>query len=60
MWKRSFVQLDDQENQALKDAIIKRHEVVLRNPVEGENVHQTAHPQIHGQMAEKLNRRTIR
>lgn len=54
MWKRSFVQLDDQENQALKDAIIKKHEEVLRNPVEGENVYRTAHPRIHGQIAERL------
>jgi hypothetical protein len=32
MWKRSFIKIDDEENQAFKDLILKRNQNALQNP----------------------------
>ena len=43
IWNRSFIQFDDEENQAFKNIIFKRNQAALADPVEGINVLPFSH-----------------
>jgi hypothetical protein len=51
MWKRSFVKLDGQEDQALTDAILKANQLALAEPVDDLNVFPDKHATWHERAA---------
>jgi hypothetical protein len=38
LWKVSFIKIDDEENQAFRDIILKRNQEALQSPIDGINV----------------------
>jgi len=53
-WKVSFIKLDDRENQALKDVLLKVNQEALKNPLSGQNVFPADFEQKHNEIAAKI------
>lgn len=53
-WKRSFIKLDDEENQALIDALLKANEDVIKAPVKAEATIPSAFARKHVQAAKTI------
>jgi hypothetical protein len=51
MERRSFIKVDDDENQALRDVILKANQDAMAAPSPGGNVHQDNHGQAHATIA---------
>lgn len=54
-WKVSFIKLDDLENQALKNALLKYNQDSLSNPILGQDVFETLHNDTHAQISTNQN-----
>jgi len=53
-WKVSFIKIDDEENQALKDIILKKNEKAIVNPICDENIFISHYRQTHETILNKL------
>ena len=53
-WKVSFIKIDDEENQALKDIILKINEKVIANPILDKNVFTSHYKETHKNILNKL------
>ena len=53
LWKLSFIKIDDDENQALIDAIVRRNQHLLVYP--GEGVYQSNYQAVHNNLAARLS-----
>jgi hypothetical protein len=53
-WKVSFIKLDDRENQALKDVLLKVNQEALKNPLSGQNVFPEYFQQTHNAISAKI------
>ncbi|MEG3071470.1 MAG: hypothetical protein RQM92_12145 [Candidatus Syntrophopropionicum ammoniitolerans] len=51
-WKLSFIKIDDDENQALIDAIVRRNKHLLDHP--GDEVYQSNYQAVHNNLTERL------
>lgn len=56
MWQRSFVRIDDEEDQALRDVVLRANRDALAQPVVGRLVLEDDHQKVHSTLEARLTK----